>query len=476
MDVKSKGEAAPATKPFFSSLAGSIYGVLLTVTLVAVVVFSAITVAMYYFANEDDAERGLVSMAYAAAEALESIPDDEVIPTLASQFAGDVRYTLIDADGTVLFDNVTDVSGMESHADRPEVEEALETGAGAVSRYSTTLETVTVYAAVALADGSVIRLAETRESFAVYAGDLLFPELMAFAVAAVLVLVLSRLVTRRIMKPLDELDVSDPLNTDIYIEMEPLLERIDEQQKLLREQNAELARAESMRREFSANVSHEMKTPLQVISGYAELMKSGMVDPADIPRFSKLIYDESQGMRQLINDVLTLSRLDESAFVREPMPVDLTTVSERVVGRLGSFAETRGVSLSLDCGEEPVVIKGTEALVDEAVFNLVENGIRYNQPGGNVRVEVRYEYDLDDFRFALLRVSDDGPGIPEEEQGKVFERFYRMEKSRSKETGGTGLGLAIAKHAAMHHRGTLALESEVGKGTVFTLRIPAIEL
>ena len=456
------------------SLSASIYLVMLGLTLAVIFVFSLLTTGIYYFTLEDEAEDDLLELAQAAAALLDRTPSEENIPILENQLSDQVRYTLIDADGTVLYDSAGEASSMESHADRPEFQSALESGAGVISRYSDTAETVTVYAAIELEDGSIIRLAETRETLLTYASGLIVPETISFALAAVAVLIVSRILTRRIVQPIDELDVAEPLDNEVYAEMEPMLQRIDQQQRLLKEQNKELARTESMRREFSANVSHEMKTPLQVISGYAELMKTGVVDPADVPRFAGLIYDESQAMRQLINDVLTLSRLDETAFVREPMPVDMMVVSERVVGRLNSFAETRGVSLSLT--GESAVIKGTEALAEEAIFNLAENGIRYNQPGGNVSIDVRYEFDINDFRFVLVHVKDDGPGIPEGEQQKVFERFYRMEKSRSKETGGTGLGLAIAKHAAQHHRGTLTLESEVGAGTTFILRIPAAEM
>ena len=461
-------------KPERRSLSASIYAVLMGVTLAVILAFSLLTTAIYYFTLEAEAEEELMALARTAAVLLDETPSEANVGILENQLSDQVRYTLVGADGAVLFDSITEAAAMDNHADRPEIQAALESGAGAISRYSLTVGTVTVYAAVELGDGSVVRLAETRESLLAYASDLLIPEAVSFLLAAAAVLSLSRVLTRRIMAPIDAIDVANPLHNEAYAEMQPLLARIDQQQRLLREQNAELARAESMRREFSANVSHEMKTPLQVISGYAELMRTGMVDAADVPRFAGLIHDESLGMRQLINDVLTLSRLDENAFVREPVPVELLAVCERVVGRLAAFAETREVTLGLEGNR--AVIKGTEALVEEAVFNLVENGIRYNQPGGSVRIDVRYELDIDDFSFAIVRVADDGPGIPASEQEKVFERFYRMEKSRSKETGGTGLGLAIAKHAALHHRGTLSLASEPGCGTTFTLRIPAAEM
>ena len=355
-----------------------------------------------------------------------------------------------------------------------------------------------MYAAVLLDDGSIIRLSETRESLLSFAGSLTAPILLALVVSAVLVLPLSRILTKRIMKPIDALDFSDPLENDIYVEMDPLLVRIDEQQRQLKAQNKELARAESMRRDFSANVSHEMKTPLQVISGYAELMKNGMVPHEDTQRFAGLIYDESKAMRALIDHVLTLSRLDESAFERDTStPVDLLAVANRANTRLRTLADERSVRVSVE--GESAFIAGNETLIEEMLYNLIENGIRYNHEGGSVSMRISNETAAlpapsgaasisaarmaalghgagdacDARREVVVRVSDTGPGIPPEKREKVFERFYRMEKSRSKETGGTGLGLAIVKHAVLYHHGTITVEGEVGKGSVFILRFPA---
>ena len=263
--------------------------------------------------------------------------------------------------------------------------------------------------------------------------------------------------------------------------------------------NKELARAEKMRREFSANVSHEMKTPLQVISGYAELMANGLVPPEDVPRFAQLIYEESQAMRALIDDVLILSRLDEMApGADETEAVDLGEVAGRVVERLTKLAADAGVTVGLET--EPVVIRGNETLLKQMIYNLVENAIRYNREGGRVFVEV-YAEDvaggesesvkglasgvmLDEgdtadevktaapARIGVVRVNDTGAGIPADKLEKIFERFYRLEKSRSKELGGTGLGLAIVKHAALYHGGEVSVESEEDIGTRFTVRLP----
>ena len=228
-----------------------------------------------------------------------------------------------------------------------------------------------------------------------------------------------------------------------------------------------------------------MKTPLQVISGYAELMKNDMVLPEDRQKFAGLIYDEAQAMRGLINDVLTLSKLDESAFAREERPIDVTSVARRMAGRLESFAADEGVSISVKGASAH--INGSETLTEEMLYNLIENAVRYNHAGGSVSVRVSQgaasEEVLEALRAAgaepdpasvvTVRVSDTGAGIPEEMREKVFERFFRLDKSRSKETGGTGLGLAIVKHAVQYHHGTICVEGAQGEGATFVLRLPA---
>lgn len=327
-----------------------------------------------------------------------------------------------------------------------------------------------------------------EDQMVAFLGSLMAPVAVALLAAALLALLLSRLITRRIMRPLDAMDLAEPLHNEHYAEMAPLLERIDSQQRTLRAQNRELARAESLRRDFSANVSHEMKTPLQVIAGYAELMENGLVPPEDVARFAGVIHSESQAMRALIDDVLTLSRLDEvGAGAEDAVPVELRGTAERAIGRLQALARHVGVEVTL--AGEACWTRGSETLLEQMVYNLVENGIRYNEPGGSVTVTVGREFapiapGSDDDATAplpaaatlaaqaVIRVRDTGPGIPPEKREKVFERFYRLEKSRSKETGGTGLGLAIVKHAALHHGGTVELQSEEGQGATFTVHLP----
>ena len=352
---------------------------------------------------------------------------------------------------------------------------------------------VGVTAAFALVLAGLYYLSPERapeDQMVAFLGSLMAPVAVALLAAALLALLLSRLITRRIMRPLDAMDLAEPLHNEHYAEMAPLLERIDSQQRTLRAQNRELARAESLRRDFSANVSHEMKTPLQVIAGYAELMENGLVPPEDVARFAGVIHSESQAMRALIDDVLTLSRLDEvGAGAEDAVPVELRGTAERAIGRLQALARHVGVEVTL--AGEACWTRGSETLLEQMVYNLVETVIRYNEPGGSVTVTVGREFapiapGSDDDATAplpaaatlaaqaVIRVRDTGPGIPPEKREKVFERFYRLEKSRSKETGGTGLGLAIVKHAALQHGGSVEVRDASGHGAEFVVRLPLV--
>lgn len=450
------------------SLSGKIFYTVLVFTVAIILMFSAVISVLFYFSYENEAETGLTEQAFDVAAYLNGTPSSDNVPALLDQIAGQVRYTLIDPDGNVLFDSASDGEQIENHADRPEVIEAEENGQASVVRYSETLETDSVYAAVRLDDGSIVRLAETRHSLVAFMSTLIGPMVIALFVIVLLVFVLSRVLTSRIMKPIDALNFAEPLENEIYEEMDPLLERIDEQQTMLKQQTREIARAETMRRDFSSNVSHEMKTPLQVISGYAELMKNNMTDPADQQRFAGLIYEEAQAMRSLINDVLVLSRLDEMAMGERDQVIDLYAMAQAVAVRLDSFSDQYDVRIQVE--GEKACIAGIDTLAEEMLYNLIENGIRYNRKGGTVTVRVG-----NDAMGPTLSVSDTGLGIPKDMHDKVFERFFRVDKSRSKETGGTGLGLAIVKHAVLYHGGTIELESDIGKGTKFIVRLPGLE-
>ena len=447
-------------------LSAKIFNSVLVFTLAMVVLFTGTVSLIFYVSYEEGAEAELLDQANMVALVLNTTQNEERAKLLQGQLEGGVRYTLIDRQGTVLYDSaVADVSMVENHASRPEVQQALAQGQASDVRYSHTLLTNTVYAAFKLSDGSVIRLAETQQSIFTFLPAMVAPVLIALIIVVVLVFLLSKVLTNRIMAPIDAFNFTAPLKNRVYREMNPFLERIDEQQRQLRKQNEELEHATSMRREFSANVSHEMKTPLQVISGYAELMTNDMVEPQDRKRFAKLIYQEAQAMRSLINDVLTLSRLDESALGGDNQVVNLYSLARHVINRLERPAEKANVTLVLS--GEPTCIIGSETVAEQMLYNLLENGIRYNRPGGRVDISVTSDQDR-----ALVQVRDTGFGIPEEAHDQIFERFFRVDKSRSKETGGTGLGLAIVKHAVLYHGGSIEVSSIPGKGSTFAVLLP----
>lgn len=480
-----------------------------TTIFVTVLSFSILVVAVVAFAMgvlfhasyEKDAEDKILGAARETASQLDGMSTLEQIAVLRDQLGETVRYTLISPSGDVLYDSTApdqnSASSIGNHADRPEVQSALITGAGMVTRYSETLKNDTIYAAVRLDSGDVLRLSETRESLFSFMHSLIIPLAIILIGVVIMVVLFSRLLTRRIMAPLNGFDANEGLGHTSYLEMDPLLGRIEQQQQQLREQNRELMRAEDMRRAFSANVSHEMKTPLQVIAGYSELLSTGMVPAEDTVKFAGIIHEESQHMYALIDDVLALSRLDEPVSPDGLSDsIDLHILAESVAERLRPLAEKHEVSLRVD--GQRVLIDGNEPLMEQVMTNLVSNAIRYNRPGGEVVVVVDTEStpavlercdkeaDADELRFgprshvahpidfvqAVVRIMDTGVGISPDEQQKIFERFYRVDKSRSKETGGTGLGLAIVKHAVEHHNGSIEVESELGKGSVFSVRFP----
>ena len=370
----------------------------------------------------------------------------------------DCRITWIDGSGAVLYDSTADADAMENHLEREEVRRALASGYGESRRYSATLTERMLYAAQQLSDGTVLRLGIAQSTVL----TMLLGTGQGLAAVAVIALLLSavlaRRAARRIVEPINALDLDEPLKNEGYDEIAPLLRRLDSQQRQLRDQT-------QMRREFTANVSHELKTPLHVISGYAELIQNGMVSQEDIRPFAGKIYDGTQQMAKLLEDITSLSRLDEGATDMRFERTDLYTAAASAVEELRPMAEKAGVSLRLAGGAAPM--EGIPALLRSIVFNLVENGVKYGRTGGTVQVQVEPGPEQ-----VLLTVRDDGPGIPAEQQGHIFERFYRGEKSHCKDIPGTGLGLSIVKHAALVHHARIGLESEPGKGTVVTVAFP----
>ena len=484
------------------------------------------------------------------------------------------RLTLIDGDGTVLYDSQADAAAMENHGDREEVREALASGAGEVTRVSDTIDEKTYYYAVKLEDGQVLRIAATTDTVFAALFSVL-PWIVGSALLAVAVTaLLSSYLTKRIVAPINQLDLEHPEENLTYDEISPLLTKISKQnqaiaaqmrslkekqeeftaitenmsegflvldhhtdilsyntsalrllgcpdaqaggresaltlnrsasfrsvvdgalsgkrsQQLLRENGrccqvlgnpvlrdgevvgavvvildiTEREERENLRREFTANVSHELKTPLTSISGFAEIMQNGMVKPADVPRFAGNIYTESQRLISLVDDIMRLSRLDEEDVQLPSEDLDLLALAQDVARRLEPAAKEQGLTMTVQGSGS---IRGVRSIVDEMVYNLCDNAVKYNRKGGSVTITV-----TESSRDVTLSVADTGIGIPAVDRERVFERFYRVDKSHSKEIGGTGLGLSIVKHGAAFHNAQVRLESQEGKGTTVTLTFP----
>ena len=361
------------------------------------------------------------------------------------------RVTRISTEGMVLYDSGNDAETLENHSKRPEVKEALASGTGEDVRVSGTVGKEMYYYAILLQDGSVLRVAKTMDNLGAMARDTL-PVIGVLAVVMMIFAwILGRWQTERLIRPINELDIEHPLENVVYEELRPLLTAMDRR-------NKEKAAVEDMRKEFSANVSHELKTPLTSISGYAEIMKNGLVRPEDIPNFSERIYKEAKRLITLIEDIIKLSKLDEGSVEIEKEEVDLYELSREIISRLSMQASMKHVHVSLS--GEPVTYVGIRQILDEMIYNICENAIKYNVEGGSVSVWVGSTLN-----GPKVQVNDTGIGIPKEHQERIFERFYRVDKSHSKERGGTGLGLSIVKHGALLHNAKVSVESDTGKGT-----------
>lgn len=487
------------------------------------------------------------------------------------------RITYIDQNGTVLFDNEADVSKMKNHSDRTEFQKAEKYGAGESSRYSDTLSEKTIYYALRLKDGMVLRVSGTQDSVLALVENLIFPLCGLLCLMLILSGIMASAISKRIVKPINELDLESPEENQIYEELSPLLSKIHRQNREIQNQ-LELAKQqqeefslitenmqeglividkytmilsanssawnlfhmdrvrqgesvycldreeefrhaieqvlsgehtelvlklngsdiqlianpvirdkktegavvllvnvteklerESLRREFSANVSHELKTPLTSISGFAEIMQGGLVKCEDIPQFAGRIYKESQRLLQLVEDVIQISQLDEekTSYVWEP--VDVYQVCKNAFESLKEKAKRLNVHLYI-CGER-MKMEAVRTLLEEAIYNVCDNAIKYNRNDGSVSV-----FLTQTAQEIQIVVKDTGVGIPKEDQGRVFERFYRVDKSHSKEIGGTGLGLSIVKHAVGALKGSVILRSEEGNGTEITLRFPKVHM
>lgn len=374
------------------------------------------------------------------------------------KFSGDNRLTLIDTDGRVLYDSMENEDQMPNHKNRQEVKTALGIGIGEDLRLSDTLGKQTFYYALLLENGEVLRVAKTTDSVLTTVFGILPYMLGIGAVMLLFAWALGKWQTSRLIEPINTLDLDEPLENEIYSELRPLMSRIDRQ-------NKEKEQAGQMRKDFSANVSHELKTPLTSISGYAEIMKDGLVRPEDMPKFSERIYNEASRLITLIEDIIRLSKLDDEAVELEKQEVELYSLTREIVSRLAPQAEKRSIQMEVT-GEE-VTYYGIRQILDEMVYNICENAVKYNKAGGSIKIWVG-----NTLKGAKIIVEDTGIGIPADQKDRIFERFYRVDKSHSKETGGTGLGLSIVKHGAILHSAAISVESELGKGTKIEIIFP----
>lgn len=543
-----------------------------SICLVALVVFFSCVIlfmgVLYeYFSNVEHAQ--LAMQTDLAAQGVRN----EGIGYFDDLSIADYRITWIDTDGHVIYDSESDTANMENHLEREEVQEALLAGYGESERYSVTLMERALYSARKLDDGSVLRLSISQKSILTLLLGMVQPVCMIFGIALVLSVVLAIRVSKKIVEPINEIDLDDPLSNEGYDELSPFLRRIDSQRKQLHKQETRLLqkenelntiidsmnegmvllnpqgkiisinpaarklldagencagmdmlslcrnldlqeilgdalkgergertvllhgesyqidanpitsenlvkgaalfffnitekeKSEQIRREFTANVSHELKTPLHTISGYAELLKDNMVKENDRMPFAGKIYNETQRMIRLVEDIISLSRLDEGAADMKREDIELYGLALKAVQSLETEAEAAGVILTLS--GTAVTLNGISQLLYSVIYNLCDNAIKYNQEHGKVTVTVRREESA-----AVLTVEDTGIGIAPEHQERIFERFYRVDKSRSKAVGGTGLGLSIVKHAAKIHHARIEVNSSVGKGTIVIVRFP----
>ena len=375
------------------------------------------------------------------------------------------RITLLNAEGKILYDSERHPEELENHGNRPEIQEAMEKGEGEQIRFSETLSDQTFYYAVKLDNGDILRVAKTTDSvFHTMVSSFTLMGILFLIILALGFLLIERQ-TKKLIEPINRLDLEHPLKNVEYEELRPLLNRVDEQNKQIASQVEELKQAEAVRREFSANVSHELKTPLTSISGFAEIMQDGFVKDEDVKVFAGRIYKEAQRLIRLVGDVIRISRLDEGGLPYQWEKLDLYSLTHDIFSTLHEAAEKQEVHMYMEGGS--TVLDTVPTIMEEVLYNVCDNAVKYNRRGGEVFVRLKDGEDA-----VRVNVRDTGIGIPKEDQERIFERFYRVDKSHSKEIGGTGLGLSIVKHGVKTLNGRLWLNSEPGQGTEIIMEFP----
>lgn len=371
------------------------------------------------------------------------------------------RITLIHGDGSVYFDNTVSFEKMENHALRSEFLGAKDKGISKLSRYSSTMTEKTLYFAKNLSNGDVLRISCNQHSVWVLVLGMSQILLLILVIAVVISGISATWISKKIVNPLNSINLDEPQDSDVYEELKPFTKRIAEE-------NFEKAQREEIRAQYTANVSHELKTPLTSISGFAEILMQGGTDPKITMDFSKSIYDEAQRMTTLVNDIIKLSKLDEKSIAMEKEALSLRTICREVIEVLSASAKAKNLSLNLE--GDSGLINGVEPVIYEMVYNLVDNAIKYNKIDGSVNINIQeITNTVGAKNKVVLSVHDTGIGIPAVEKDRIFERFYRIDKSRSRSLGGTGLGLSIVKHAAKYHNASILVTSEEGLGSTFTV-------
>ena len=446
------------------------------ITLISIILCTCITSYVFYGALNREVFLDL--KLYAEMLASEDLMSDSKL-----NIPDGIRVTLIDNDGNAIYDSMTDVTALENHNKRPEVIDAFRSGEGQARRRSSTLSNDAYYYAIKLANGYVLRVAKEGSSLTSLITSILPMLAVLLILLSIIFIGFSRVMTNNIVRPISQLavDTANVNEDEIYPELRPFVKKIQSQHE-------EILKDATMRQEFTANVSHELKTPLTAISGYSELLENGMIPPDQVSTYAKQIHKNSARLLTLINDIIKLSELDSvKSDVSET--VSLTEITQQCLGTLEFQAEQQNISLHLDVinemshdsnqvrrlkvgdpqqytetyqnsDEVRCLTVGDPRLYEELIYNLCDNAVRYNNPGGHVYVTLREEADE-----IILIVRDTGIGIPKPDQERIFERFYRVDKSRFKQTGGTGLGLAIVKHIVEHLGARIELESETGMGT-----------
>lgn len=376
------------------------------------------------------------------------------------------RITLVDSSGKVLFDNRNDINSLGNHNDREEIREARENGTGYSERYSDTLSGKTINVTKLLNNGDVLRLSKDMSTVWSTLMDTIFPMICVMVFAILIAAYMAGRVSKAVTTPINQIDLNEPDREKIYDEIEPLIDKIIKQNnqidKQIEQLNMEHEKQDNLRRDFTANVSHELKTPLTSISGFAEIIQNGMVKEEDITRFAGKIHSEAQRLIILVGDIIKLSQLDGKDIAVKMEPIDLYETSQAVMGHLEAAAEKRNIKMFLS--GKHLVITGAEQIIEEMIFNLIDNAIKYNKTGGKIYVNILKNDD-----GINLSVEDTGIGIKDEDIGRIFERFYRADKSHSKEIGGTGLGLSIVKHGANFHNAKVFVKSKYKEGTKITI-------